>query len=361
MKITTLAQLGCGYWGPNLVRNFSRLHNARLKWVVDTDPARRSYIEENFPKVQTSDDWKSILEDPEVEAVIIATAASTHFQFVKAALLAKKHVFVEKPLATSTLEADELVALAAHADRTLMVGHTFLYNPAVRYLKGILTRGDLGSLYYIYSHRLNLGQVRSDVNVWWNLAPHDVSILLYLMDGELPVSVSAHGADYIQDRIEDVAFVTLTWADKLIANIQVSWLDPAKVRRMTLVGTKKMVIYDDVLDQKITILDKGVDRVPIAGEKMDYDESGFKIQHRKGDVWQPQIPSEEPLHVEAKHFVECVQNKRTPLTGPAHARDVVAILEAGDQALKSGKRVPVRPRAATPHVFQVPTRIRTVA
>lgn len=335
-----LAQLGCGYWGPNLLRTCSARRDCRVKWVADLVPERRAYVEANFPRSQTTADWRAALQDPEVTAVIVATPAATHYELTKAALQAGKHVLVEKPLATSTREADELVALAATARRVLLAGHTFVYNAAVRYVKRLLDDGALGQLYYLHSQRLNLGQVRSDVNAWWNLGPHDVSILLYLMNGELPVSVAAHGEAFLQPGIEDVVFATLTWASRVTAHLQVSWLDPAKVRRMTLVGSRKMVVYDDVIDDKILVLDKGVDRVVRAGERMDYDHfDRYQLFHRAGDGWLPRIDFKEPLAVELDHFVACVQDGQAPLTGPRHARDVVAVLEATQQALKSGRAV----------------------
>jgi predicted dehydrogenase len=342
--MNTIAQLGCGYWGPNLLRNFSSQPGCWVKWVAELSPQRRAYVEENYPKTKTTPNWENALNDSEVDAVIIATPASTHYELTKTALKLGKHVLVEKPLAMSTHEADELVALAAATGRILMVGHTFLYNSAVRYLKHLLNQGELGQLYYIYSQRLNLGQVRSDVNAWWNLAPHDISILLYLMDGELPISVAAQGMDYIQSGIEDVVFATLTWANQVTAHVQVSWLDPSKVRKTTLVGSRKMVVYDDVSDDKIRVLDKGVDRVPKSGERMDYDNfNNYQLFHRAGDVWLPQINFQEPLKVESAHFLECIQTGKPPLTNPQQGRDVVAVLEAAQQALKSGQAVSLVP------------------
>lgn len=342
-----LAQLGCGYWGPNLLRNFSALPGWRVKWVAEPSAKRRAYVQENYPRSAVTADWQEAVGDPEVEAVVIATPASSHFDLARLALQARKHVFVEKPLAMTTREADDLVALAASSHLTLMAGHTFLYNAAVRHVKGLLDSGQLGQLYYIYSQRLNLGQVRTDVNAWWNLAPHDVSILLYLMDGLLPATVSARGVDYIQPGIEDVVFANLTWPSKVCAHIQVSWLDPGKVRRMTLVGSRKMVVYDDVSDDKVVVLDKGVDRVPKAGERMDYDHfTNYQLLHRTGDVLLPRIEFQEPLRVEAAHFVECVATGRTPLSGPGHARDVVAVLEAAQASLTQGGRVVNVPAAA---------------
>ena len=340
-KQITLAQIGCGYWGPNLLRNFSAQNDCLVKYVVDVSAERRNYVETNFPRTRAIAELETVLNDPEIDAVIIATPAASHHQLGKQALESGKHIFVEKPLATTTKAADELVALAAARGRTLMAGHTFLYNAAVRYAKKLLDEGELGQVYYIYSQRLNLGQVRTDVNAWWNLAPHDVSILLYLMKDELPVSVSAVGVSYIQPGIEDVVFATLKWASGVSAHIHVSWLDPGKVRKMTFVGSRKMVIYDDVGDDKIMVFDKGVDRVPKIGERMDYDQVNYQLVHRTGDVWLPRISFQEPLKSEAAHFLDCLRNGEAPLTGPRHARDVVAVLEATQTALRTGKSTQV--------------------
>jgi len=340
----TLAQLGCGYWGPNLLRNFSAQPNCHVKWLADQVAERRTFVENNFPHTRTTADWQLVLADADVHGVVIATPASTHFTLARAALLANKHVFVEKPLAMNTAEADELVALAQARGRTLMAGHTFLYNGAVRYMKAKLDSGELGQPYYVYLHRLNLGQVRSDVNAWWNLAPHDVSILLYLMNGELPLSIAAHGTAYLQPHIEDVVFATLTWASGVMAHVQVSWLDPGKVRKVTLVCSRKMIVYDDVSDDKIAIVDKGVDRVPKLGERMDYDKPtiGAQLSLRSGDVLLPRVAVPEPLKVESAHFLECIRTGQVPVTGPKHARDVVAVLEAGQRALTEHREVHIR-------------------
>lgn len=336
----TIGQIGCGYWGPNVLRNFSAQPGCWVKYVAEVNPERQAYVRANFPKSEVVSDVDALLSDPEVDAVIVATPAASHHTLAKQTLESRKHVFVEKPLATSTEQADELVNLAASAGKTLMVGHTFLYNAAVRYAKKLLADESLGQLYYIYSQRLNLGQVRSDVNAWWNLAPHDVSILMYLMNGELPLSVSAVGVSYIQPGIEDVVFATLKWASGVTGHIHVSWLDPGKIRKMTLVGSRKMVVYDDVSDDKIKIYDKGVDRVPKIGERMDYDQSGdYQLIHRTGDILLPKISFQEPLKTEAAHFLDCLRNGQQPLTGPQHARDVVAVLEATQTALKSGRAV----------------------
>jgi predicted dehydrogenase len=344
-----IAQLGCGYWGPNLLRNFSTQPGCHVKWVAEEEPKRRQYVEANYPKTKTTPSWQAAVNDPEIEAVVIATPASTHYTLARAVLEAGKHVFVEKPLAMCLSDADDLVALAAAQKRTLMVGDTFLYNAAVRHLKRLVTAGELGQIYYIYTQRLNLGQVRTDVNAWWNLAPHDVSILLYLMDWELPVSVAAHGVDYIQPGIEDVVFATLTWANRVTAQIQVSWLDPGKTRKVTVVGNRKMAVYDDVVDDKIAILDKGIDLVPKAGERMDYDFfDNYQLIHRAGDILLPRIHFQEPLKVETSHFLECVRSGEPPITGPQHGRSAVSILEAGQKSLRDhGQLVTLHPETST--------------
>lgn len=332
-KRIVVAQLGCGYWGPNLLRNFSADPNCLVKWVAEPSLKRQEYVRESFPKSTVTRDWKTPLVDPEVEAIIVATHASSHYEITKEALLAGKHVFVEKPLAMNTQEATELVDIAKSRKLTLMVGHTFLYNAAVRYLKKLIDEGEIGDIYYIYAQRLNLGQVRSDVNAWWNLAPHDISILNYLM-GSAPVSVTATGVDYIQDGIQDIVFATLTWQDKRAAHVHVSWLDPSKTRKVIVVGSKKMVVYDDVAEDKILVFNKGVDKVPVLGESMDYDAiNRFKLQQRAGDILIPKIAFQEPLKVEAAHFIESIRNGTEPLTGAEHGLEVVRVLEAGQQSL----------------------------
>jgi predicted dehydrogenase len=332
-----LAQLGCGYWGPNLLRNFSANRDCRVSWVAEQSAARREYVEQQYPSIRTTASWEDVLADPEVDAVAIATPAASHYALTRAALLSGKAAFVEKPLAMSLAEARELTRLAADQQLPLMVGHTFLYNAAVRRMKHLLDSGDVGAVFYLYCSRLNLGKVRADVNAWWNLAPHDISILLYLLDGELPTTVTARGMDYIQPGVEDVVFATLTWENRITANVHVSWLDPGKVRRVTLVGSRRMIVYDDVSDDKLCVLDRGVDRVPRLGEGMEYDHiDQHQILHRSGDIWLPHLDFAEPLRAEAAHFLECVRTGRTPLTDGDHGCDVVAVLEAGQRSLQAG-------------------------
>lgn len=323
-----LAQLGCGYWGPNLLRNFSSLPNCSVKYVVDSSAERRAFVHTNFPQMSAVESCNPVLDDPEVDALVIATPAATHFSLAKQALQAGKHVFVEKPLATRAAEVDELGRTAEARNLVVMVGHTFIYNSAVRYVKKLIDGGELGEVRYIYSQRLNLGRIRSDIDALWNFAPHDISIIQFWLGDPNPVSVCRQGMAYMQEGIDDVVFLSLVYPGKIIANIHVSWLDPQKVRKMIVVGSKKMVVYDDVADAKIAIYDKGIDRKAILGENMDFDElQPVPFNYRSGDILLPQVKSTEPLRVEAEHFADCIRNTRVPQTGISHARTVVSILE----------------------------------
>jgi predicted dehydrogenase len=323
-----LAQVGCGYWGPNLLRNYSSLAGCRVKYVVDSSPERRTFVETHFPRTKGLDTLATALTDPEITGVIIATPAGSHFQLAREALLAGKHVFVEKPLATKVAEVDELGRLADERKLVVMAGHTFIYNAAVRYVKKLIDAGELGDVRYIYSQRLNLGRIRSDIDALWNFAPHDISIIQYWLGNPEPLSVFRQGMDYMQDQVEDVVFLNVTYPGKIIANIHVSWLDPQKVRKMIVVGSRKMVVYDDIADDKIAIYDKGIDKKAILGQNMDFDNPRLdQFDYRSGDILLPQVKFVEPLRTEAEHFIDCIKNGRTPLTGIAHARTVVSILE----------------------------------
>jgi predicted dehydrogenase len=323
-----LAQLGCGYWGPNLLRNFSNLPNCLVKYVVDSSRERRAYVESNFPRTKAIESRERIWSDSEISAVIIATPAGTHFQLAREALLAGKHVFVEKPLATSVAEVDELGQLAEERGLVVMAGHTFVYNAAVRYVKKLVDAGELGEIRYIYSQRLNLGRIRSDIDALWNFAPHDISIIQYWLGNPEPLSVLRQGMDYMQERVDDVVFLSVVYPGKIMANIHVSWLDPQKVRKMIVVGSRKMVVYDDIADDKIAIYDKGIDRKAILGQNMDFDKpQPLEFNYRSGDVLLPHIKFTEPLRTEAEHYLDCICNDRVPLTGIEHARNVVTILE----------------------------------
>ena len=328
----TLAQYGCGYWGPNLLRNFSSLTNCRVKYVVDASAERRAFVEAGFPLSKAVDTCQAVLEDKEVDGIVIATPAATHFELAKQALEAGKHVFVEKPLATKASEVDELERCAAKNNLVVMVGHTFIYNPAVRFVKKLIEAGELGEIRYIYSQRLNLGRIRSDIDALWNFAPHDISIIQYWLGDPEPLSVSRQGMAYMQDGIDDVVFLSMVYPGKIMANIHVSWLDPQKVRKMIIVGSRKMVVYDDVAEDKIAIYDKGIDKKAVLGENMDFDNpQPVQFNYRSGDILLPQVKFSEPLRAEAEHYVDCIRNSRTPQTGIKHARTVVSILERARQ------------------------------
>jgi predicted dehydrogenase len=323
-----LAQFGCGYWGPNLLRNFSGLPGCTVKYVVDSSAERRAFVESNFPLSRALEQRETVLDDLSVNGIVIATPAASHFCLAKQALEAGKHVFVEKPLATSVNEVDELGRRAAERNLVVMTGHTFVYNSAVRYVKKLIDSGELGELRYIYSQRLNLGRIRSDIDALWNFAPHDISIIQYWLGNPEPISVGRQGMAYMQEGIDDVVFLSLEYPGKVIANIHVSWLDPQKVRKMIIVGSRKMVVYDDIAENKIVIYDKGIDRRAILGENMDFDSPrGAQFNYRSGDILIPNVKFTEPLGVEAEHFADCIRNSCEPLTGINHARTVVSILE----------------------------------
>ncbi len=326
------------------MRNFSLIEGTQVKRVVDPGEDVSAYIKKNYAGTEFSSDLKDIVSDPEIEAVVVATPAQTHYEITRELLGADKHCFVEKPLSATFREAEELVELAESQKRVLMVGHIFEYNPAVKLLKKYITEGLIGDIYYIYSQRLNLGKIRDDVNALWNLAPHDVSIILYLI-GEMPVSVSAQGMSYIQKGIEDVVFLNLKFAGGICGHIHVSWLDPNKVRRLTLVGSKKMVVYDDVADNKIQIFDKGVDsfesREASLGKYEDFGE--FQLRLRAGDILIPKVEFDEPLKTETAHFIECIREGKNPISDGRDGLRVTKILEAAMESVRqSSKEVAVK-------------------
>lgn len=323
-----VAQIGIGYWGPNLARNLVANSRSDLRLVADLDADRRSFVKGLYPAVQVTDSVDDVFRDEEVQAVVIATPAATHFDFARTALEAGKHVLVEKPMATTRAEVEKLGGLASDRDLVAMVGHTFVYNSAVVFLRNLIKGGALGDLRYIYSTRVNLGRIRSDVDALWNFAPHDVSIIQYLLGEIVPIAVTRRGMDYVQSGIEDVTFLHLEYPDKVMAHIHVSWLDPHKVRRMTVVGTEKMVVYDDLTENKIAIYDKGIDPVAHLGERMDYDAGPIPaFEYRSGDVLLPKIPAIEPLAAEIDHWLDCILEGVSCRTGPGHAANVVRVLE----------------------------------
>lgn len=324
-----IAQIGVGYWGPNLLRNLVTNKRCAVRKVVDLSSDRRDYVHHTYPSVEVTTDPSSVFEDKQIDAVVIATPAATHYDLTTRALDAGKHVLVEKPMARSVGEVETIGRISSEKSLVAMVGHTFLYNAAVRYVKKLIDSGELGEIRYIYSQRLNLGRIRSDVDAMWNLAPHDISIIQYWLGDPHPLSVTKRGIDYIQEGVSDVVFMNIVYPGKVMANIHVSWLDPNKIRCMTVVGSKKMVVYDDVSEQKIAIYDKGIDRKAVLGEGMDYDDQGYPMFNlRSGDVLLPRIDFQEPLRVEIDHFFDCIEKGTECLTGVDHAKKVVEILEA---------------------------------
>jgi predicted dehydrogenase len=316
-----IAQLGVGYWGPNLLRNLVANKKCKVTSVLDLSPERREYVRGLYPAIKVTDDLEDVIRDPQIQAVVIATPVATHFDLAMQALAAGKHILVEKPMARSVAEVDEIGRLAGVKNLVAMVGHTFLYNSAVRYVKKLIDSGELGDIRYIYSQRLNLGRIRSDVDSLWNLAPHDISVIQYWLGDPEPVSVLRRGADYVQEKIDDVVFMSIMYPNKVMANIHVSWLDPLKVRSMVVVGSKKMVVYDDMAEDKIAVYDKGIDRKAASG-----DGKAPAFDHRSGDILFPKIDFKEPLKVELDHFIDCITNGTKCLTGVDHARKVVEIL-----------------------------------
>jgi predicted dehydrogenase len=322
-----LAVVGAGYWGKNIVRNFTRLRGGELRFVADLSQANRTRAESLAPGATVTADYGAVLASDAVDAVAVCTPAATHYAVAKAALEAGKHVFVEKPLTLEGDHADELVDLAEARGLTLMVGHLMIHHPAVRWIKEQIDSGSIGDLHYLYCQRVNLGVVRSDESAWWSLAPHDLSIVLYLL-GHAPRTISARGAAYLRPEIEDVVFANLKFADGQMAEVHTSWLDPHKSRLLTLVGSRKMVTFDDTAaSEKVRVYDKGAERT------VDYENYAELITLRQGDIWIPSIPTTEPL-LECQHFVDSIRDGRTPDTPGSQGRDVVRILQAGQQSME---------------------------
>jgi len=328
--MVNLAVIGAGNWGKNLVRNFAGLKDCQLAYVCDLDESVRSAMGELYPEAAILDSVDPIFSDESIEAVVIAVDAPHHYALAKRSVEAEKHTYVEKPLTLSSDEAAELVDLAERKKRKLMVGHLLEYHPAVNFIKQMIADGQVGDPLYLYCQRVNLGIVRQAENAWWSLAPHDVSVACYLFDAE-PVSVSASGQDYLQKGIEDVVFANLKFADGRMAHIHVSWLDPHKIRRVTLVGSQKMVVFDDMAAaEKIRVYDKAAEVQKSVESYVD------AITLRTGDIRIPNIPKSEPLRVECQHFLDCVAKDGTPRSDGADGLRVVKVLEAGTESLKRG-------------------------
>ena len=321
--------VGCGYWGPNLIRNFRSLPACHLKAVCDSSEERLHHMKTLYSQVEGCCDYEHLLNGMGLDAVVIATPVRLHHSLARASLQAGKHTFIEKPMAASSAECEELIELARQQGLVLMVGHTFLYSPPVRKIKEIVDHGDLGEIRYVCSRRLNLGLFQKDINVAWDLAPHDISIILYIM-GEEPKTVNCRGEAHITPGIEDVTTMCLTFGQGRSAIIQSSWLDPRKVREMTVVGSKRMIVYDDVTPlEKIRIYDARVERPP------HYDTfAEFHYSYHYGDMYAPYVKQEEPLKIECQHFLDCIAHGRTPLSNGRQGLQLVKILEAASTSLK---------------------------
>src|SRR6266478_8628741 len=321
--------VGCGYWGPNLIRNFRQLPDCNLKLMCDTSESRLAHLKSLYPEVEGHKDYDHLLNGAGLDAVIIATPVRSHYAMAKASLLAGKHTFIEKPMASSAEECEELVRIADEKGLVLMIGHTFLYSPAVRKIKEIVDRGDIGDIRYISSRRLNLGLFQKDINVAWDLAPHDISIILHILD-ELPTTINCQGNAHITPGVEDVTNMSLSFPRKRFATIQSSWLEPRKIREMTIVGTRRMIVYDDLRTrEKIRIYDARVERPP------HYDTfAEFQYSYHYGDSYIPYLHQEEPLKLACQHFIDCIETVSQPLTGGRQGLEMVRILEAATASLK---------------------------
>ena len=322
--------IGCGYWGPNLVRNFRAVPNCQVKAMCDLNPGRLAHMRTLYPEIDGMSDYEQFLNGIGLDAVIVATPVKQHFVLAKASLLAGKHTFIEKPMASSAAECEELIDIAKRNGLVLMVGHTFLYSAPVRKIFDIIQAGDIGDIRYINSRRLNLGLFQNDINVAWDLAPHDISIILHIL-GEFPLTVNCQGNAHVTANIEDVTNMSLTFRQKRFATIQSSWLEPRKVREMTIVGTRRMIVYDDLqAHEKIKIYDVRVERPP------HYDTfAEFHYSYHYGDSYIPHIKQEEPLRALCQHFVDCIENGAKPVTGGQAGLELVRILEAASLSLKT--------------------------
>ena len=325
--MVNIGVVGLGYWGPNLLRNFDVIPECHIKFCCDTDVTSLKKIQQLYPYQQTTSEYSSLLKDPEIEAIIVATPAKTHYSLVKLALQHDKHVFVEKPLTLDSDHATELIEISQQRNLTLMVGHLMEYHPAIEKLKELIQSGNLGDIYYIYSQRVNLGKIRKDENVLWSLAPHDFSLAMFLLDDK-PLNVSARGEAYIQEGIDDIVFTNLQFSGGIMMHAQFSWLDPHKIRQMTIVGSQKMAVFNDMNPtEMIRIYDKGIEN-----NKNGYDLFTRFPTLRFGDVKIPHIQMEEPLRRECQHFIDCLVNHKQPRSDGFDGLRVVQILQAAQES-----------------------------
>ncbi|HZT97542.1 MAG TPA: Gfo/Idh/MocA family oxidoreductase [Chloroflexota bacterium] len=330
MNEVRFAVIGAGYWGPHLIRNISEIPDGRLSAIVDLSQERLEALQPRYPSARLSRHFEDALAD-DVDAVVLATPVNTHHRLAKGALEAGKHVLIEKPITRDAHQARELIRLADSKGLALMVGHTFEYNPAVVTLKEIVKRGDVGRVLYVDAARLNLGQYRTDVNVLWDLAPHDISILNYILDSN-PTHVSARGNACIHPGTHDVAYLELKYPNGVLGHIHVSWLEPCKVRRITIVGDEKMVVYNDVAaEEKLRIYDKGVIKTTSSGDFAD-----FQLSYHNGGVSIPPVPGGEPLKLELMHFIDCIRTGKKPQSDGLSGLNVIKVLESADKSLHNG-------------------------
>lgn len=323
--------IGCGYWGPKLARNFHDLPGTSLEAISDMRPDRLNEMKELYPETHTTHNHRDLFGDG-IDAVAIATPVHTHYALAREALLAGKHVFVEKPLAAGSSQAIELVEIAAQKNLTLMVGHTFVYNPAVEAVREIVLSGQMGSIYYLNATRANLGLLQPDINVMWDLAPHDISMLSYILNMQ-PYSVSARGATFVNKyrKLPEIVYLNIVFESGIMANLRLSWLDPVKQRSLTIVGSQKMLVYDDIAENKVIIFDKGVDVYPYS-----VTEEQFRASYRHGDETIYPINWREPLLIECEHFADCIRNQKQPRSNGQQGVNVIKVLETAQRSLQNG-------------------------
>ncbi len=327
--------IGCGYWGPNLLRNFAEHEAAQVAWICDTDDTRLSAMGRRYPAARTTNDCQKLFSDPNLDAIAVVTPVGTHFQIAKEALLAGKHVLVEKPLTATVREAEELIELAEKNRRTLMVDHTFVYTGAVRKMKEILTSDGLGELLYFDSVRINLGLFQRDINVLWDLAPHDLSIMNYLIERQ-PLGLSALGSCHIEPGIENIAYMVMKFDDDFIAHFHFNWLAPVKIRRTLIAGARKMILYDDIEPtEKVRVYDKGVTANRIGDREAEYQTL---VSYRTGDVWAPKLDATEALTYVVREFLDSIRSGRKALTDGEAGLRVVRLLEAAQCSIKESGR-----------------------
>lgn len=327
--------IGVGYWGPNIIRNLIANKAFEVKFCSDLEDDRLIFIKSLYPTIKTTKDYREIIKDSSIEAIAICTPVFTHFEIACLALEQGKHVLIEKPMTATAAQAEELVNLAEKKDRVILVDHTFLFTGAVRKIKETIESGEIGEIYYFDSVRVNLGLFQHDVNVVWDLAPHDISIMDYLINRQAE-SVIATGSDHVGDGLEDVAYVTVFYPDNIIAHIHVNWLSPVKIRETQISGTKKMIVWDDnIPSEKVKIYDKGI-------EVIQTKDQIYKtlIQYRTGDMYCPKIPQKEALGVEMEHFADCIQNNVKPISDGHAGLRVVKFLELSEKSIKNrGKEI----------------------